>query len=407
MGTVSFVKNNIRWLFAGFLMFFISSFGQTMFISIFSGEIQNTFNLTNGGWGGIYMLGTLSSAFVMLWVGGLTDTLRVRVLGSVTLSILAISCILMYFVQSVYLLTFVIFALRLSGQGMTTHIASVSMARWFVKTRGKAISISSLGYSLGEAALPVSFVGIIAVFGWRSSWLISSLITLITIPLLILLLKKERSPKNVSEDYQSFGMGNRHWTRKDALRHPLFWLLLPSLVGHAAFATAFFFLHVHIADVRGWSHIQIVSLFPIFTGFSISAMLISGAIIDRVNTRLLMSFCMIPSAIGFLIFSLSENIMAATIGIAFMAFSSGIVGTLSSAFWAEFYGTKHLGAIKALATSSMVLGSAIGPGLVGFIIDLGVNFTTQMPWISLYFILAAASAYFGINLSRKTGSLFS
>ena len=81
---MKFILDNFRWLLASFLLFFMSSFGQTMFISIFAGEIQKEFNLSNGAWGGLYMAGTLSSAIIMLWVGGLTDIFKVRLLGSLT-----------------------------------------------------------------------------------------------------------------------------------------------------------------------------------------------------------------------------------------------------------------------------------------------------------------------------------
>ena len=80
-----------------------------------------------------------------------------------------------------------------------------------------------------------------------------------------------------------------------------------------------------------------------------------------------------------------------------IAITSGIQTTLSSSFWAEVYGTKYLGAIKSLATSTMVLGSALGPGITGFIIDLGFDFSKQMPWISGYYSLATLMALIGIT----------
>ena len=181
---MKFIFDNFRWLLASFLLFFLSSFGQTTFISIFAGEIQEDFNLSNGTWGLFYMVGTLSSAVVMLWLGGLTDIFRARFLGSIFLFLLATSCIAMSLVKSMYLLPFIIFALRLTGQGMTSHVASVSIGRWFVATRGKAISISHLGHSLGEAVLPIAFVALIALVGWRLSWISSAMVLVVSIPFL-------------------------------------------------------------------------------------------------------------------------------------------------------------------------------------------------------------------------------
>ena len=107
---MKFIFDNFRWLLASFLLFFLSSFGQPTFISVFAGEIQEDFNLSNGTWGFFYMVGTLSSAVVMLWLGGLTDIFRARFLGSIFLFLLAASCIAMSLVKStLYLLSFLLF----------------------------------------------------------------------------------------------------------------------------------------------------------------------------------------------------------------------------------------------------------------------------------------------------------
>ena len=146
------------------LLTFLSSFGQTYFISIFSGEIRGTFNLSHGDWGAIYGFGTFASAVVMIWAGGLTDVMRVRKLGPIILLALAMSCIFMSINPLVMLLPIVIFCLRLTGQGMSTHIAAVAMSRWFVSNRGKALSISNLGFSFGEALIPLFLVSALIYF---------------------------------------------------------------------------------------------------------------------------------------------------------------------------------------------------------------------------------------------------
>ena len=161
MRSFSFLRENAKWLSAGMLLTFLSSFGQTFFISLFAGEIRGEFGLSHGEWGGIYTLGTGVSAVVMIWAGGLTDRFRVRVLGAVVLFMLMGACLFMAANPSVWLLPVVIFALRFTGQGMTSHIAVVAMSRWFIATRGKALSIATLGFAVGEALLPIVFVGLL------------------------------------------------------------------------------------------------------------------------------------------------------------------------------------------------------------------------------------------------------
>ena len=77
--------------------------------------------------------------------------------------------------------------------------------------------------------------------------------------------------------------------------------------------------------------------------------------------------------------------------------TTGMNSTVTAAFWAETYGTKHLGAIKAMATAVMVLGSAIGPGLSGGLIDLGLTFDRQLPGFTAFFVVASFTTYLAIR----------
>ncbi|MEE8625847.1 MAG: hypothetical protein V3T19_10940, partial [Acidiferrobacterales bacterium] len=43
------------------------------------------------------------------------------------------------------------------------------------------------------------------------------------------------------------------------------------------------------------------------------------------------------------------------------------------AMWAEIYGVTNLGAIRSVATSLSILASALGPVIVGGLMDLGVS----------------------------------
>ena len=272
----SFLRDNAAWLAAGFLLTFTSSYGQTFFISLFAGHIRETFALSNGQWGGLYTLATTASALVMLWTGALTDRYRVRSLGLYTLIGLALACVAMAAVPSVLVLGLVIFALRFTGQGMTSHIAVVAMARWFTATRGKALAIARLGYTTGEAFLPLVFVALFAVFDWRVLWLVAALAALISIPALLALLRRERIPSEMTGADATLGMAGRHWTRREMLRHRLFWCAVPLLVGPSAFGTALFFHQVHLTEVKGWALIDYVALYPVFSGVSFVFMLVSG-----------------------------------------------------------------------------------------------------------------------------------
>ena len=397
---IRFIFQNSRWLTAGALLTLISSFGQTYFISIFAGEIRAAFNLSHGDWGAIYGFGTFASAIVMIWSGGLTDVMRVRHLGPIVLATLAASCLFMAFNPWVALLPVVIFCLRFTGQGMSTHIAAVAMSRWFVANRGKALSVASLGFSVGEACYPILIVSLLLFFSWQSVWILAAGVAALAIPALLWLLAEERSPQSSATEGQSLGMGGRHWSRNQALRHPLFWFMIPALLGQSAFNTAFFFLQVHFAEIKGWEHLQLVAMFPVYTLVSIAAMILSGILLDKFDTARLIPYFQLPMIGAFLIFAFGQSLMAVLVGFIFLGLSSGANATLPNAFWAEFYGTKHLGSIKAAAAAIMVLGSAIGPAVTGVLLDYDLPLDIQYVAVSVFFGFSSLMMWAGVKRVR-------
>ena len=395
----AYLRENVRWLSAGVLLTYLSSFGQTFFIALFAADIQSAFNLSHGGWGSMYTVGTTASAIVMVWAGRQADIFRVRTLGAMSLVALAMACLAMAFNPWLWLLPFVIFALRLTGQGMMSHIASVAMARWFVATRGRALSIAALGFSIGQAFLPIAVVALMTLLDWHVIWILCAGIALLGVPILLTFLAKERTPASMAQSNDNLGMRGLHWSRKDMLRHPLFWLMVPAILGPSAFNTAFFFHQVHYSAVIGISTLQMVSYFPFFTVITVIAMIAIGVLVDRFGTARLLPFHQIPMVAAFAIFA--THILGLGWGFFFMALTAGAQSTLIAAFWAEFYGTAHLGAIKAVAAAVMVLGSAIGPGLTGILIDLGIGIETQYIWVAVYFVVTSLSIWIGVSTSRK------
>lgn len=396
MPILAFLRDNARWLSAGMLLTFLSSFGQTFFISIFAGEIREVFQISHGQWGGIYAMGTTASAIVMVWAGGLTDHFRVRALGAVILTMLMAACLFMALNPVWWLLPVVIFCLRFTGQGMSSHIAVVAMGRWFIATRGKALSVATLGFALGEAVLPILFVALMVIYDWRLLWGVAALLCVVGIPVLLLLLRQERTPQSMAQSQQSQGMRAHHWTRGQTLRHPLFWFMMPALLGPSAFNTAFFFHQVYFSEIKAMSHVEFVAMFPFYTGVGIVAMMLSGWALDRIGTPRLIPWFQVPMVAAFLTFAFADSTATVMLGFFFLGLTTGANSTLPNAFWAEFFGTRHLGSIKALAAAVMVLGSAIGPGLTGYGIDFGVGLETQYILVAMYFVFASAMIWIGI-----------
>ncbi|WP_370228260.1 MFS transporter [Cognatishimia sp.] len=396
MGFIRFLIENARWLAAGALLTFMSGFGQTFFISIFAGEIRAEFGLSHGEWGAIYAMGTTASAVVMVWAGALADRLRARVLGTAILTGSVAACLFMAANPYAALLPLVVFALRFTGQGMSSHLGIVIMSRWFAKMRGRAIATATFGFSIAEVILPISFVLLMGWLDWRLLWVAAAIIAALGIPVLRHLLKSERSPGELAASSENAGLKGLHWTRGDALRHWLFWLLMPAIVGLSAFGTAFFFHQVHFAEMKGLTHLSLVSSFPFFTAVTVASMATFGWALDRFGVTRLLPLYVLPMCIAFVCFALASGLPMIWLGLLFFGITAGASSTLVPAFWTEVYGTRHIGSIKAIAAAAMVFGSAIGPGLTGTLIDLGLALEAQYFGVAAYFALVTLAQWRGV-----------
>ena len=387
---LDYLRENAVWLSTGFLLTFMSSFGQTFLIAVFAADIRADFGLSHGGWGGIYAIGTMAAALAMMAAGGLTDRFRVRHLGLAILLGLGAAAAFLPFAGGLATLTLAVFFLRFFGQGMMGHTAMVAMSRWFAATRGRAVSIAGLGFSVGEAVLPLAMVALLGLFEWRTVWFGIALFLALVAPVLYAMLRHERTPQSFASSPGRAGMEGRHWTRGEALRHPLFWALVPVLVGLSAWNTAFFFHQVHLAVAKGLTHAQFVALFPLYSLVSVAFMLLAGWLCDRIGVARIATVALVPVVAGYLVLAGAPVGSVGAIGaaLALVGATVGMNSTLMGALWAEFYGTAHVGAIRSATAFAMVGGSAIGPVVTGALIDRGIAFPAQALAIALYFAMA-------------------
>ena len=385
-GSAAFIAANGRWLAAGFLMALASSFGQTFFIALYADPLRETFDLSYGQFGGIYTIGTLASAIVLIQLGRTADHVPARTLSVILCVCLAVMCIAMALNPVWWMLPVVIFGLRLFGQGMLSHLWQVAMARWFVATRGRALALASFGHPTGEALAPLAAVFLIAALGWRESWgVAATALVVVLAPAMWLLLARERHPRHhQTEQAGSPGMDGRHWTRAEALSHPLFWMLIPGILGPSFILTAVFFLPAHIAEVKGWGFAAMPVRYWTYAVSSVLSALAFGWAIDRFSARACLTAYQLPMVLALIILWLGTHVETATTVLVLCGITTGGASTVHTAIWAELYGTRHIGAIKSLALAAMVFSTAAGPGLVGLFIDLGVDFPEQGLWMAGY-----------------------
>ncbi|MEM1376840.1 MAG: MFS transporter [Pseudomonadota bacterium] len=385
MQFVTFIANNLRWLLGGFLLTFCSAFGQTFFIALSAGDIRAEYGLSHGEFGNLYMLATLGSALTLPWIGKIVDRYSAAQVTLMIVPLLALACVGMALSASIITLVVVIYMLRLFGQGLMTQNALTATGRWFAANRGRAVSLVTLGYNASEALLPFVFVALFAWFGWRSGWLIAaSALLIIALPVIYAFLREERQPNSV--EVHETRLAVREWTRALVLRDPIFWILLTGTLAPPFIGTTIFFHQVYLVEIRGWALETFALSFSLMAAMTICFALISGALIDRFSAVRLLPTFLIPLAFSCLVLSVFDEIWSAFAFMALMGVSYGFSSTLFGALWPEVYGTRHLGSIRAVVVAIMVFATAAGPGITGTLIDIGIDYPTQIGVMGFYCI---------------------
>ncbi len=378
-----FLRSNARWLLAGLVLMFFSGFGQTYFISLFAGQLRAEFSLSHGEFGGIYMAATLLSAACLTYVGKLVDTHAIGTVAVWVILALALFSAGMGFVASAPMLFVVIFGLRLFGQGMMTHTAMTGMGRWYAANRGRAVSIASMGMQFGEASLPILTVLTIAWVGWRGSWFLGvGVLLLLALPLVVILLRVERTPN--AKKAEPVAEGGRNWTRREVLRDPAFWAICTGTLAPPFIATTIFFHQVYLVELRGWTIELFASAFVAMSSMTIIFALIAGWAIDRFSAVRLLPGFLIPMGCACLVLAYVTAPWAAFAFMMLLGVSNGFSSTLLGALWPEIYGTRYLGSVRSVVVAMMVLFSALGPGVTGYLLDAGVAYETQIVGMALY-----------------------
>ncbi|MEO0574243.1 MAG: MFS transporter [Pseudomonadota bacterium] len=406
LAMLHFVKQNFRWIGGGFLLTYCSSFGQTYFISGSIAEWQTMFDLTHGQIGRLYMFATLASAMALPFVGRLIDVWPVRRMVVVFMPVLAIASLLAASAWTVAILFVGIFLLRLAGQGMMTHIALTTTGRSFVAARGRAVSLVVLGHQGGEATLPIAFSLVAATYGFEYGWYASAAVLLVIgLPLAVWAFSIPREASAQFADDVALRGDVRQWTRREVARDPVFWVLLTCVLAPAFIGTTIFYHQDYLTALQGWPPTLFASSLILMAATTVVVALVFGQLIDRFGVVRLLPFFLLPLALACLVLSQAGAPWTLFVAIVLIGMSYGISSTLLGALWPEIYGTQHLGAVRSMIVSAMVLSTALGPGVTGTLIDHGIALPRQMVVMAGYcFVATIALQFVARALNRRQGA---
>ena len=371
-----FKNLSLKVIVFGFIFTFFSSFGQSFFLGIFNTSIRETLSITHGQFGSIYASATLLSSIVLVWIGKKIDDVNILKFASYVTIFLSISCFIFSKISSVIFLFIGIFLMRLAGQGLITHTATTTISRFFEKNRGRALSIGWLGLSLAEFILPVLIVFLLTFIEWRNLWISISLIVIIVLPIVSYTLVREvkldtRENTNSAKDLKEI----RQWKRIEVLKDYRFYIICMTMLAMPWIATGSFVYQSFITTSKGWGPYIIAQSFMAYSIFSVITLFVSGFLIDKFTSRKLLIYMNIPLFFATIVLFYFDSPISSFFFLGLVGISNGLANVLGSSTWAEIYGVKYIGSIKALTTALMVFSTAFGTALFGILID--INFTIE------------------------------
>jgi MFS family permease len=271
---------------------------------------------------------------------------------------------------------------------MGSMVVNVSIARWFVRMRGRALAIAGMGHGLAKVCMPVMAATLILYVGWRGSWVVFGVFALLLVvaPAVLFMrrspeemgLLPDGGPVEVREAVarpqkrrytKRTGADNIEWSRREALRTPVFWLIA-STFGVAQIGVTGLNLHVfsYVTD-QGHPTLVAASVMSIIAVMQFSTPIVWGLLADRMDNGILnMAKCALQGAGLLLALSLPGMV---PLYAGFFIYGIGMGGTaiLAETIWADFFGRISLGKIRGMGALVTSIFSAGGPPFFGLLFD--------------------------------------
>ena len=370
-----FKSLSLKVIIFGFIFTFFSSFGQSFFLGLFNSSIRDALSITHGQFGSIYASATLLSSIVLVWIGKKIDDFNILKFASYVIIFLSASCFIFSKISSIIFLFIGIFLMRLAGQGLSSHTASTTISRYFNKNRGRALSISWLGLSSAEFILPVLIVFLLTFIEWRDIWVSISILIIVILPISTYFLVKnvKLDTREQSDSETSTLKEIKHWKRIEVLKDYRFYIICMTMLAMPWIATGSFVYQSFISSSKGWGAYTIAQSFMAYSIFSVITLFISGFLIDKFSSRRLLIYMNIPLLFSVGVLFYFNSPISSFVFFGLVGISNGLANVLGSSTWAEIYGVKYIGSIKALTTALMVFSTAFGTALFGVLIDFGFS----------------------------------
>ncbi len=411
MGYFQILKKNQEIIGFGFLNAFFAGLGQTHFISIFNPIIMDSFALSHSQYGSLYSLITLISGVVISFTGPLIDRYDIRYFCLFISLGLFLGLLQILLAGNLFFLGLGLFGLRFFGQGLGSSVSSISIARYFTGNRGKALSLSQMGFPFYEILVTPLFAFLLNFFEFQTVLMILMLIVIVVYSPLSFHLTgsfpefnkvgRERGPQHgsgrsgnknkVQEGFQ------KSWTRGEVFKDKTIYFLLGQALIPPFALTGLFFHQTAIAEIKNWN-LSLMASGLIFFGLGrVINTFATGPLVDKYKATTLFPLYQLPMCLGLLILAWNHQYWVPFVCFFSFGLTVGSGGPIKDALWVELYGVRHLGSLKSLFATFMIFSTAAAPAFFGYIIEKDQGITYLLYGLLAGSLLVSLLSFIGLR----------
>ncbi len=284
-------------------------------------------------------------------------------------------------------------------------VVSVTLSKWFVTRRGRAIAIAAMGLSLAGVVVPNALTPVVDAFGWRAGWRVLALATALLVLPAALAMRRRPEDRGLLPDGRAADAGGgeqeriaradfeRSLTRSQAIRTPAFWLLIVAfgLVG----------LNVLSLATQGLPFLTDAG-FPRTTAALMLSLLalpglltrpLWGLAAERTSVRLLATGAFSCVAVGMLAVVASARVGSTPlVAVSFLTVGLGMAGfaPLNELLWATLFGRRYLGAVRGVVMPFSLVFGAAGPLALALYHDVAGSYDGILVVMGVLGLFAAA-----------------
>jgi MFS transporter, OFA family, oxalate/formate antiporter len=284
-------------------------------------------------------------------------------------------------------------------------VVNVTLSKWFVENRGKAIAWSSMGVSFAGIGMTPLITRCIDSFGWRTGWLAMAVATFVlTLPAALMMRRAPEDhglhPDGKTSHQMESGAGARvqadfdtSLTRQQALRTPIFYMLVGAFSMFQVLIPVVLFQTIPFMTDAGYSRGTAALMITVASVPALLSKPLWGWLIDRMNPKPLAAFSVALSGVSLIMIVLSVQARSELWEyIAFLLMGFGWGGTIpmQEVIWGSYFGRRYLGAVRSAALPFALILGAGGPLAVAHYHDVVGNYDGAFIFVACMSIVAGA-----------------